>query len=69
MKNILIIGAGAMGAAFSVPCMDNRHKVTLSEPYNFKLIKKINSNKKYHPSLKLKLHNNLIVKNFSSEFS
>ena len=67
MKNILIIGAGAMGAAFSVPCMDNRHKVTLSEPYNFKLIKKINSNKKYHPSLKLKLHNNLIVKNFSSE--
>ena len=67
MKNILIIGAGAMGAAFSVPCMDNRHKVILSEPYNFKLIKKINSNKKYHPSLKLKLHNNLIVKNFSSE--
>ena len=67
MKNILIIGAGAMGAAFSVPCIDNRHKVTLSEPYNFKLIKKINSNKKYHPSLKLKLHNNLIVKNFSSE--
>jgi len=67
MKNILIIGAGAMGAAFSVPCMDNRHKVTLSEPFNFKLIKKINSNKKYHPSLKLKLHNNLIVKNFSSK--
>ena len=67
MKNILIIGAGAMGAAFSVPCMDNRHKVTLSEPYNFKLIKRINSNKKYHPSLKLKLHNNLIVKKFSSE--
>ena len=55
-----------MGAAFSVPCMDNRHKVTLSEPFNFKLIKKINSNKKYHPSLKLKLHNNF-VKNFSSE--
>ena len=41
MKNILIIGAGAMGAAFSVPCMDNRHKVTLSEPYDLKLIKKI----------------------------
>ncbi len=67
MKNILIIGAGAMGAAFSVPCMDNRHKVTLSEPYNFKLIKKINSNKKFHPSLKLKLHKNLIIKNFSDE--
>ena len=67
MKNILIIGAGAMGAAFSVPCMDNRHKVTLSEPYNFKLIKKINSNKKYHPSLKIKLNNKLNIKNFSEE--
>tara|TARA_B100000686_G_scaffold325735_1_gene382815 strand:- start:215 stop:1186 length:972 start_codon:yes stop_codon:yes gene_type:complete len=67
MKNILIIGAGAMGAAFSVPCMDKKHKVTLSEPFNFNLIKKINSNKKFHPSLKLKLHNNLIIKNFSNE--
>ena len=67
MKNILIIGAGAMGAAFSVPCMDNRHKVTLSEPYNFKLIKKINSNKKFHPYLKIRLNKKLIVKNFSDE--
>ena len=32
MKKILIIGAGAMGAAFSIPCLDNKHKVTLSEP-------------------------------------
>ncbi len=56
-----------MGAAFSVPCMDKKHKVTLSEPFNFNLIKKINSNKKFHPSLKLKLHNNLIIKNFSNE--
>ena len=56
MKSILIIGAGAMGAAFSVPCIDNKHKVTLSEPFNFTLIKKIISNKRYHPSLKIKLH-------------
>ena len=41
MKKILIIGAGAMGAAFSIPCLDNKHKVTLSEPYNLKLVKKI----------------------------
>ena len=40
MKKILIIGSGAMGAAFSFPLLDNNHKVTLSEPYNFKLIKK-----------------------------
>ena len=67
MKSILIIGAGAMGAAFSVPCIDNKHKVTLSEPFNFTLIKKIISNKRYHPSLKIKLHKNLIIKNFSDE--
>ncbi len=67
MKSILIIGAGAMGAAFTVPCIDNNHNVTLSEPYNFKLIKKINSNKKYHPSLKIKLNNKLNIKNFSEE--
>ena len=54
-----------MGAAFTFPCIDNKHNVTLSEPYNFKLIKKINSNKKFHPSLKIRLNKKLIVKNFS----
>jgi len=67
MKKILIIGAGSMGAAFTVPCLDNNHKVTLSEPYNFKLVKKISSKKKFHPSLKLHLPKKLIVKNFSSD--
>ena len=28
MSKILIIGAGAMGSAFSFPCVDNGHKVT-----------------------------------------
>ena len=54
MKKILIIGAGAMGAAFSVPCIDNKHMVTLSEPYNLKLIKKISSKKKISSFIKIK---------------
>ena len=29
MKKIVIIGAGAMGSAFSVPCADNSHEVFL----------------------------------------
>ena len=29
MSKILIIGAGAMGSAFTVPCIDNKHEVTL----------------------------------------
>ena len=64
MKKILIIGAGAMGAAFTVPCLDNNNHVTLSEPYNLKLVKKISSRKKFHPSLKLNLSKKLIIKNF-----
>ena len=29
MKKILIIGAGAMGSAFTIPCADNNNEVTL----------------------------------------
>ena len=32
MKKILIIGGGAMGSAFSVPCIDNNNKVFITEP-------------------------------------
>ena len=46
MKKILIIGAGAMGSAFTFPCTDNNHKVTLCEPYSSSLIKKILSKSK-----------------------
>ena len=67
MKKILIIGAGAMGAAFSIPCLDNKHKVTLSEPHNIRLFKKISLKKKFHPSLKLNLSKKLIIKKFSGE--
>ena len=65
MKKILIIGAGAMGAAFTFPCLDNKHRVTLTAPYNFKLIKKISSKHRFHPSLKINLSKKLIVKRFS----
>ena len=46
MKKILIVGAGAMGAAFSIPLLDNGHSVALTEPYNLKLLQKLNSKKK-----------------------
>ena len=67
MKNILIIGSGAMGAAFTIPCLDNNHKVTLCEPYNRELIKKILSKKNFHPTLKINLPKKLVIKNFSQE--
>ena len=54
MKKILIVGAGAMGAAFSIPLLDNGHSVTLTEPYNFKLLKKLSLKKKISPINKYK---------------
>ena len=33
MSNILIIGAGSMGTAFSFPCSDNNHKVSIVGTY------------------------------------
>ena len=29
MKKILVLGAGAMGSAFTVPCIDNNNEVVL----------------------------------------
>ena len=67
MKKILIVGAGAMGAAFSIPLLDNGHLVTLTEPYNFKLLQKLNSKKKIHPSLNINLPKKLKIIKFSNE--
>ncbi len=67
MKKILIIGSGAMGAAFSIPLIENNHKVTLSEPYNLKLLKKLSVKKKFHPALKINLPKKLIIQKFSSD--
>jgi len=67
MKKILIVGAGAMGAAFSIPLLDNGHSVTLTEPYNFKLLQKLNLKKKIHPSLNINLPKKLKINKFSSD--
>ena len=56
-----------MGTAFAFPCLDNNHKVTLSEPYDLKLIKKLSFKKKFHPVLKLNLPKKLTIKKFSKE--
>ena len=56
-----------MGAAFTFPLLDNNHKVTLCEPYNFKLIKKLNLKNKFHPALKINLSSKLKTKKFSPE--
>ena len=72
MKKILVIGAGAMGSAFTVPCVDNQNNVVLSGTHlENKAIDQIIANDNLHPALKCKLSKNLkIIKfnNFSDEF-
>ena len=66
MKKILIIGGGAMGSAFTFPCIDNKNEVTITEPYNKTFIKNLSSKNKYHSSLKINLPNKLKYKKYST---
>jgi len=59
MANILILGAGSMGTAFSFPCSDNNHVVSIVGTHlenNF--IEHVNSKKK-HPALDLEVSKNV----------
>ena len=67
MKKILIVGGGAMGSAFSVPCLENNNKVTITEPYNKIFIKNLSSKQKFHSSLKLNLSKKLLYRKYSKD--
>ena len=66
MSNILIIGAGSMGTAFSFPCSDNGHSVSIIGTHlenNF--IDQIKTSKK-HPSLNCEISKNVKFSKFES---
>ena len=67
MRKILIIGGGAMGSAFTFPCIDNKNEVTITEPYNKTFIKNLSSKKKYHSSLKINLSKKIKYKKYSTD--
>ena len=59
MANILILGAGSMGTAFSFPCSDNGHLVSIVGTHlENDFIDKINSTKK-HPALDCEVEKNV----------
>ena len=65
MKKIIIIGAGAMGSAFAVPCIDNKNDVTIVGTHlENDLIEKIKSNDQIHPTLKTKLSSEVKFEKF-----
>ena len=67
MKKILVIGGGAMGSAFTIPCLENKNDVTITEPYSKKFIKDLSSKRKFHSALKLKLPKRLKFRKFSDD--
>ena len=55
MAKVIILGAGSMGTAFSIPCSDNKHSVyVVGTHLENKFINKINS-RRLHPVLKCKV--------------
>jgi len=67
MKKIVIIGAGAMGSAFTVPCVDNDNDVTLIGTHlENELITSIKKNKNFHPALKTNLSSKLTIERFEN---
>jgi len=66
MKKVVIIGAGAMGSAFSVPCADNSNEVFLVGSFlEDKVIDEIKNLNNFHPILKSQLPKNINVLKFS----
>ena len=66
MKKIVIIGAGAMGSAFTVPCADNSHEVYLVGSFlEDNLIDEINKLGNFHPTLKCDIPKSVNVIKFS----
>jgi len=52
MSKIIIIGAGAMGSAFALPCVDNNHDTTIIGTHlENEFIDNLKNNKNLHPAL------------------
>ena len=67
MKNILVIGGGAMGSAFTIPCLENNNRVVITEPYSERFIKDLTSKNKFHSALKIKLPKKLTFRKYSKK--
>ena len=52
MSKIIVIGAGAMGSAFALPCFDNKHDINIVGTHlENDFIDKLKKNNNYHPGL------------------
>ena len=67
MAKIVIIGAGAMGSAFALPCLDNNHDINIVGTHlENEFIDKLSSNGYLHPGLKTKIPKEIKIFKFDN---
>ncbi len=65
MSKIVIIGAGAMGSAFALPCLDNNHDINLVGTHlENDFIDQLKKNNNLHPGLQVKIPNEIKIFKF-----
>jgi len=65
MAKIVIIGAGAMGTAFALPCLDNNHDINIVGTYlEDSFIEKFKKNKNIHQGLNTEIPNQIKIFKF-----
>ncbi len=65
MSKIVIIGAGAMGSAFALPCLDKNHDVNIIGTHlENDFIENFKNNANFHPNLKIKLPQDIKIFKF-----
>ena len=65
MSKIIIIGAGAMGSAFSLPCLDNNHDISIVGTHlENEFIDDLKKNKNFHLGLGTYLPNEIKIFKF-----
>ena len=65
MSKIIVIGAGAMGTAFSFPCLDNNHDINIVGTHlENDFIDQLNKNKRLHPGLNTEIPQGINILKF-----
>ncbi len=67
MSKIVIIGAGAMGSAFALPCLDNNHDINIVGTHlENDFIDNLKKNEYLHPGLNIKIPQEIKVFKFEN---
>ena len=67
MSKIIIIGAGAMGSAFALPCIDNNHEVKIVGTHlENDFINNLKAKDNFHPGLNVKLDKKIQIFKFDN---